>query len=107
MNAHRTCSGLIAVVLVAAACGSSPSGAGPAHHSRPASITLHPGTYRFAVGHGVHVGERIRCFTRSGAPAGGGAVPPEGHGVGSSTGFEAETADGLVRITCPADPGNA
>lgn len=93
--------------LLAAACGASPPNVGSTHHRRPSSITLHPGTYRFRLGVRVHVGEKIRCVTRSGAPAGGGRVPAGGHGVGSSTGFEAVTADGVVRITCPAHPGNA
>jgi hypothetical protein len=106
-----------AIALVfAAGCASAAS-----HRSGPSSpaydpagsphahvLRLRPGHYTFRVGRDVRVGQRIRCLTHDGAPAGGGAVEPRGHGVGSSTGFVAITsANGRVRVSCPANPGNA
>ena len=104
-------SSTLAIALALAGCGSqgSPGAGPPAPVSDPAGVLhLKPDRYTFHLGRDVHVGETIGCFTRKGRPAGGGGVPPRGHGVGSSTGFEAITfADGRVRITCPAHPGNA
>ena len=112
------CSPFVIALALAAGCG---SGAGSSPGSGPASpaydpagspgasvLRLRPGHYTFHVGHDVRVGQRIRCFTDAGRPAGGGSVAPRGHGVGSSTGFEAITsATGRVRVACPANPGNA
>lgn len=99
---------LFAATVLAAGCG-----AGRHHSMAPASdpagsLHLKPGRYTFHLGRDVRVGERIRCVTRTGRPAGGGGVEPRGHGVGSSTGFAAMTfRDGRVRVACPAHPGNA
>ena len=91
------------------ATGSAPRSGPPAPVSDPAGVLhLKPGHYTFHLGSDVRVGEPIRCFTRRGEQAGGGAVQPRGHGVGSSTGFEAMTSpNGRLRITCPANPGSA
>jgi hypothetical protein len=103
-------------VAAAAGCGGQASpGSGPPSPAydpagRPgtAALRLRPGHYTFHVGRDVRVGQAIRCFTDGGRPAGGGSVEPRGHGVGSSTGFEAMTfSNGRVRVTCPAHPGNA
>ncbi len=102
---------LLIALAVGAGCGSqaTPHSGPPGPVSDPAGVLhLKPGHYTFHLGRDVRVGEPIRCFTRSGRPAGGGAIEPRGHGVGSSTGFEATTsANGRVRVTCPARPGNA
>jgi hypothetical protein len=102
---------LTIALAAAAGCGAqaSPHSGPPAPVSDPAGILhLKAGHYTFHVGRDVRVGEPIRCFTRNGRPAGGGAVEPRGHGVGSSTGFEATTSsNGRVRVTCPAHLGNA
>jgi hypothetical protein len=110
-------SSAFAIALVfAAGCGSAashrsgtPSPAyDPAGSPHARVLRLRPGHYTFHVGRDVRVGQRIRCFTDAGRPAGGGSVEPRGRGVGSSTGFEAITfADGRVRVACPANPGNA
>jgi len=109
-------SSLLIVLALAAGCGSqaSPRSGPPSPASDPASLPraralhLKPGHYTFHLGRDVRVGERIVCITRNGSPAGGGGVEPRGHGVGSSTGFEAITfANGRVRVACPANPGNA
>ena len=105
---------LVTAAVVAAGCGAA------RHHSMaPASdpagspavvrpLHLNPGRYTFHLGCDVRVGQRILCVTRSGRLAGGGGVEPRGHGVGSSTGFEATTfRNGRVRVVCPAHPGNA
>jgi hypothetical protein len=95
---------------LATACGYLSSGGTVATRTVPAARTLRllPGHYTYPLGHGVHVGQRIRCVTRTGAPAGGGYVPKRGRGVGSSTGFSVFTfPSGKVKITCPAHPGNA
>jgi hypothetical protein len=106
----RLCSFVFALCF-AAGCGGQapPSSSPPAPVSDPAgALHLKPGRYTFDLGRDVRVGESIRCFTKSGTPAGGGAIAPRGHGVGSSTGFEEMTfANGRVRITCAAHPGNA
>jgi hypothetical protein len=102
---------LAIALAVATGCGAqaAPHSGPPAPVSDPAGVLhLKPGHYAFRLAGDVRVGEPIRCFTRSGKQAGGGAVQPRGRGVGSSTGFEAMTStDGRVRITCPANPGNA
>lgn len=107
---------VIALMLAAAGCGSgtTPRSGIPSPAYDPAGspgtpvLRLRPGHYTFRAGRDVRVGQRIRCFTDGGRPAGGGSVEPRGRGVGSSTGFEAITdATGRVRITCPAHPGNA
>jgi hypothetical protein len=108
-------SSLVVTLALAAGCGSqaSPRSGPPSPASDPAApraraLHLKPGHYTFHVGRDVQVGERILCFTRNGDPAGGGGVEPRGHGVGSSTGFEAMTfPSGRVRVTCPENPGNA
>jgi hypothetical protein len=104
-------SSLAIALCIGAGCGgqASPRSGPPAPVSDPAGVLhLKPGRYTFHLGRDVRVGEAIRCFTKRGRPAGGGAIEPRGHGVGSSTGFEAMTsANGRVRVTCPADPGNA
>lgn len=72
------------------------------------TLHLKPGHYTFHVGRDVRVGQRILCVTQNGRLAGGGGVQPRGHGVGSSTGFEATTTrNGRVQVVCPAHPGNA
>jgi len=99
---------LLAATLLGAGCG-----AGNHHSMAPASdpagsLRLKPGRYTFRLGRDTHVGERILCVTRSGRPAGGGGIERRGHGVGLSTGFEATTfTNGVVRVVCPAHPGNA
>ena len=104
-------SSLLVALAVAAGCGAqaAPHSGLRAPVSDPAGILhLKPGRYTFHLGSDVRVGEPIHCLTRSGKQAGGGAVQSRGHGVGSSTGFVATTlADGRVRVTCPANPGNA
>ena len=104
-------SSLLIALLVATGCGAQavPHSGPPAPVSDPAGVLhLKPGHYTYRLGRDVRAGEPIHCSTRSGGQAGGGAIQPRGHGVGSSTGFEATTsADGRVRITCPANPGNA
>jgi hypothetical protein len=73
-----------------------------------ATIRLKPGRYTFHLGGRVRAGDKIVCVTRAGGAAGGGFVPEAGHGVGSSTGFTVLVSlSGKVRITCPANPGNA
>jgi hypothetical protein len=105
------CSSLAIVLFIAAGCGgqASPASGPPGPVSDPAgALHLKPGGYNFDLSRDVRVGESIRCFTKSGKPAGGGAIERRGHGVGSSTGFEETTSsNGRVRITCPAHPGNA
>jgi hypothetical protein len=100
---------LVIAAALAAGCGSQASaGSDPSPAVKAGVLHLKPGRYTFHVGSDVRVGELIVCTTRSGAPAGGGGVEPRGHGVWSSTGFEAITsADGRVRVACPAHPGNA
>ncbi len=100
---------LVIAAALAAGCGSHTSDrSDPPPPVRAGVLHLEPGRYTFHLARDVHVGERIRCVTRSGAPAGGGGVMPRGHGVASSTGFDAVTSpDGRVRVTCPAHPGNA
>jgi hypothetical protein len=110
------CSAFAIALALAAGCGGGSSpGSGPrspaydpAGSPGASMLRLRPGHYTFHVGRDVRVGQRIRCFTDGGRPAGGGSVEPRGHGVGSSTGFEAITsANGRVRVACPAHPGNA
>ena len=98
---------LLAAAVLAAGCGAGLHSIAPA--SDPArSLRLKPGRYTFRLGHDAHVGERIRCVTRSGRPTGGAGIEPRGHGVGLSTGFEETTfRNGVVRVVCPAHPGNA
>ena len=99
---------LLTAALLGAGCG-----AGHHHSMAPASdpagsLRLKPGRYTFRLGRDAHIGERILCVTRSGRPAGGGGIARRGHGVGLSTGFEATTfRTGVVRVVCPAHPGNA
>jgi hypothetical protein len=113
----RSSTFVIALAL-AAGCGSgsaAPPGSSPrspaydpAGSPGASVLRLRPGHYTFHVGRDVRVGQRIRCFTDGGRPAGGGSVEPRGHGVGASTGFEAVTsANGRVRVACPVSPGNA
>ena len=101
---------LLTAAAVVAGCGAAQ------HHSMaPASdpagarvFHLKPGHYTFHLGRDVRVGQRILCVTPGGRMAGGGGVEPRGHGVGSSTGFEATTfRNGRVQVVCPAHPGNA
>jgi len=105
---------LITAAALAAGCGaakhhsmapaSDPAGSPAVHRT----LHLKPGHYTFYLGHDVRVGQRIVCVTHTGGPAGGGGVEPRGHGVGSSTGFQATTSrNGRVRVVCPANPGNA
>jgi hypothetical protein len=107
------------LIFITAAALAAGCGATHQHSMAPASdpagsptaarvLHLKPGHYTFRLGRDAHVGERIRCVTRGGGPAGGGSIEPRGHGVGSSTGFEATTfRNGVVRVVCPANPGNA
>jgi hypothetical protein len=84
--------------------GSEPTGTNPAVRT----IRLKPGNYTLHLGGRINVGDKIACVTDSGAAAGGGFVPKPGHGVSSSTGFSVEVlSSGLVKVTCPANPGNA
>jgi hypothetical protein len=55
----------------------------------------------------VRTGDKILCVLDNDSPAGGGFVPTEGHGVGSSSGFDLMVAGGKVKVTCPAQVGNA
>ena len=101
---------VLGVLGAAAGCGSGSAGdrssASDAHRP-PSTIELTPGHYTFHLGGRVRVGDRISCVTRSGAPAGGSGVPEPGHGVGSSTGYTITVSvAGVVKVTCPAHPGN-
>ena len=104
---------LITAATLAAGCGAAHHSMAPA--SDPAGspavarvLHLKPGHYTFRLGRDAQVGERIRCVTEGGGPAGGGSIESRGHGVGLSTGFEATTfRSGVVRVVCPANPGNA
>lgn len=101
---------LFVAVTVATGCGSGGPGDSPPPSSVRVAKTLHlkPGHYTFHIGGRVEVGDKIICVTRDGGPAGGGYVEEPGHGVGSSTGFVLLVSPaGRVRITCPANPGNA
>jgi hypothetical protein len=99
------CTALVVFVLAVAAAGCGQSqGPAPATHTRQI-VRLTPGHYTFRLGGRVNVGDEIRCVTRDGSPAGGGAVPTSGHGVGSSTGFSLSVSAGEVTITCPARVG--
>jgi hypothetical protein len=102
---------VLVLIATATACGSTvapDSSQAPAHHHAPQPLTLKPGRYTFHLGEDVRVGDRVRCVTRSGEPAGGGGVESRGHGVGSSTGFSLMVSpSGRVVIVCPANPGNA
>jgi hypothetical protein len=69
------------------------------------TVTLGPGIYVLQLGKRVEVGDKIRCITVGGTPAGGGGVMPPGQFVGSSTGFEEQTKGGAAHITCPDHPG--
>lgn len=99
------------VAALASGCWAHGSGGGsPVTESKPATKALHlkPGHYRFHLGGRVNVGDKILCVTRDGGPAGGGGVPEAGEGVSSSTGFSVFVfPSGRVKITCPANPGNA
>jgi hypothetical protein len=84
--------------------GSASTGTSPAVRI----IRLNPGNYTFHLGGRINVGDKIACVTDSGAAAGGGFVPKPRHGVSSSTGFSMVVlSSGLVKVTCPANPGNA
>jgi hypothetical protein len=75
---------------------------------KPQTIKLQPGSYQFQLGDQVNVGDQIVCVTASGEGAGGGVVPTIGHGVASSDGFSVYvSSSGSVKVTCPANPGNA
>jgi hypothetical protein len=98
------------VAVVGMACWASVSDGSAVSHTSKASktIRLTPGRYTFHLGGRVKVGDKVLCRTRNGAPAGGGFVPKPGNGVASSTGFSlVVSASGKVKITCPANPGNA
>jgi hypothetical protein len=98
-----------ALVLATAACGSHTQA--PSTHRDPVTVRLEPGRHTFVLGGSgagrLRTGDKIVCVLRNGAPAGGGIVPTEGHGVGSSTGFEMMVEGGKVKVTCPAQVGNA
>jgi hypothetical protein len=101
--------GLAAVVGLSTGCGSAAGhGSAPTHAPRsPKTIRLTPGHYTFRLGGRVAVGDSIICVTSTGANAGGSGVPRPGHGIGSSTGYVINVSpSGVVKITCPAHPGN-
>ena len=101
---------LTIAAVVGMACWVSASDGSAVGHTSMArkTIRLTPGHYTFHLGGRVKVGDRVLCRTYNGAPAGGGFVPKPGNGVASSTGFSlVVSASGKVKITCPANPGNA
>jgi hypothetical protein len=99
------------LVLAAAACGSHTQAQAPSTHRAQTTVRLKPGHYTFVLGGSgaghLRTGDKIVCVLRNGSPAGGGIVPANGHGVGSSTGFVVMVSGGKVKVTCPANPGNA
>jgi len=99
------------LLLAAAGCGSHLQAQPTPTDPGPITVRLQPGHYTFWLGgtgpHHLRTGDRIICHTADGSPAGGGIVPANGHGVGSSTGFEVTVEQGKVKVTCPANPGNA
>ena len=100
-----------ALLLATAACGSYDQTQPASEHRGPITVRLKPGQYTFGLGgsggHRLHTGDKVVCVTAAGSPAGGGIVPTNGHGVGSSTGFDMMVEHGKVRVTCPSNPGNA
>jgi hypothetical protein len=98
-----------ALAVPTAACGQAASSPPPSSKAAaqrgPRTLHLKPGTYTYHLGRQVRVGDRIRCISASGGPAGGGGVGRRGQGTGSSTGFNVQTAmDGTVKVVCPAHP---
>jgi hypothetical protein len=99
-----------AVLLLAVACGSHTQADPTSTQRSPIRVHLEPGHHTFQLGSSagqLQPGDKVVCVTADGSPGGGGVVPTNGHGVGSSTGFVMQVAHRKVRVTCPSLVGNA
>lgn len=89
---------LVPFLLVASILGAGCGAQGSSRRPRR-TITVSAGTHTYEPGGRVRPGDVVEC-----AKGGGGGVGPPGTGVGSSSGFHAETSGGgTVTVTCPRE----